>query len=91
MPITLGYGQRHKAFQDVLLVARERKYLLSTKARYAGELLTGHNNIINVLVYTVIGMHFRWPVNCNPTSKEDNIVYQHPKACYLTVQWNAAR
>lgn len=36
LPWSIDYGQRHKAFQDVLLVARERKYLLSTKARYAG-------------------------------------------------------
>ena len=32
----IGYGQRHKALQDIIYVARERKYLLATKARYAG-------------------------------------------------------
>ncbi len=39
--LIIGYGQHHKRFQDILLVARERKYLLSTKARYAGNLCNG--------------------------------------------------
>lgn len=38
--LLLGYGQRHKLFQNILLVARERRYLLSTKSRYAGNAYT---------------------------------------------------
>lgn len=32
----LGFGQRHKTFQNIISIARERKFLLTTKARYAG-------------------------------------------------------
>ncbi|XP_064385781.1 uncharacterized protein LOC135334499 isoform X1 [Halichondria panicea] len=31
----LSFGQRHKTFQNILHIARERRFLISTKARYA--------------------------------------------------------
>ena len=33
----VGYGQRHKAFQKIVNLAHERKYLLMMKSKYAGK------------------------------------------------------
>ncbi len=39
--LIIGYRKGHKQFQDILLVAVERKYLLSTKAGYAANSCNG--------------------------------------------------
>ncbi len=48
-----GFGQRHKTFQNVLCVARERKFLISTKARYAG-MLCPYKSLIKVIVLILL-------------------------------------
>ena len=41
--LAVGYGQRHKTFQNIVRTAREQEFLLSTKARYGGEFQLSFN------------------------------------------------
>lgn len=44
----IGYGQCHKTLQDIINLARERKVLFATKARYAGTYLICYLNSIKL-------------------------------------------